>query len=147
MACCLVLKKQVGKRGTTMSIDTIGNFLTIIRNGVLISAAAVKIPFSKMKHQIALLLKEEGFIYDATVEGEGKDKKIVVYLKYKNGESVIHEIKRVSVPGRRAYESISNLKPVIGGLGVTILTTSRGVMTHKKARHLGVGGEIICTIW
>ncbi|MGC2310172.1 MAG: 30S ribosomal protein S8 [Candidatus Babeliaceae bacterium] len=130
-----------------MSIDTIANFLTIIRNGVLISAASVQVPFSKIKHQIALLLKEEGFLYDAVVQGEGKDKKIIIYLKYKNGESVIHEIKRISLSGRRVYEGFTQIKPVIGGLGLTILTTNRGLMTHKKARQLGVGGEIICTIW
>jgi small subunit ribosomal protein S8 len=130
-----------------MSIDTMADFLTIIRNGIMISAPSIQAPFSRMKHHVALLLKEEGFIYDAVVQGEGTDKKIVVYLKYKNGESVIHEIKRVSVPGRRIYKSITNLKPVIGGLGVTILTTNQGLMTHKKARHLGIGGEIICTVW
>ena len=131
-----------------MSVDTIGDFLTIIRNGVLASKKEVKIPYSRLKHEIANILKDEGFVKDVTVEDtENAFKNLKVALKYARGESVIHEITRVSKPGRRNYESSAHIKPVIGGLGITILTTNRGVMTHKKARQLGVGGEVVCTVW
>ncbi len=131
-----------------MSIDTIGDFLTIIRNGVLASKRSVTAPYSGIKHQIATILKEEGFIKDVMVEDISEShKQITVTLKYVDGESVIHEIKRISRPGRRVYESIAMIKPVIGGLGISILTTNHGIITNKKARHLSVGGEIICTVW
>ena len=70
-----------------------------------------------------------------------------MFLKYVDGESVIHEIKRISTPGRRDYKGVANIKPVIGGFGVSILTTSKGIISHKKAKELGIGGEIICTVW
>lgn len=131
-----------------MSIDTIGDFLTIIRNGVLASKKEVTTSYSRLKHEIANILKDEGFIRDVAVEDTSKAfKNLKVVLKYTRGESVIHEITRVSKPGRRSYESSAHIKPVIGGLGVTILTTNRGIMTHKKARELGVGGEVVCTVW
>jgi small subunit ribosomal protein S8 len=131
-----------------MSIDTIGDFLTVIRNGVMASKRAVNSPFSNLKYQIAQILKEEGFIKDIEVKDDnGNKKEIKILLKYVDGESAIHEITRVSTPGRRMYESVANLKPVIGGLGIAILTTNRGVITNKKARQLAVGGEVICTVW
>lgn len=131
-----------------MSIDAIGNFLTIIRNGIMSSKTVVEAPHSNLTVEIANLLKEEGFIKDvAVVENEGK-KTIKVFLKYdSNGESAIHEIKRVSRPGRRSYKGATKVKPVIGGLGVSILTTSKGVITQKKAKELGIGGEVMCTVW
>lgn len=131
-----------------MSIDAIGDFLTIIRNGVMASKREVLAPYSTIKQEIATILKDEGFIKDALVEDLGNNKKqIKVMLKYVGGESVIHEIDRVSTPGRRSYSSHALLKPVIGNLGVSILTTSQGVMTNKQARQRGVGGEILCTVW
>ncbi len=131
-----------------MSVDTIGDFLTVIRNGVLASKKEVTTPYSRLKHEIAQILKDEGFLRDIIVEDTGKSyKQLRLMLKYTKGESVIHEINRISKPGRRTYESIARIKPVIGGLGITILTTHRGVMTHKKARQLGVGGEVVCTVW
>lgn len=131
-----------------MSIDTLGDFLTIIRNGVLASKRQVVAPYSNMKHQIASILKDEGFIRDVTTEeNENGHQQLKVTLKYVDGESVIHEITRISTPGRRNYESVANLQPVIGGLGIAILTTNRGVITNKKARQLKVGGEVICTVW
>lgn len=131
-----------------MSVDTIGDFLTVIRNGVMASKKEVVTPYSRLKHEIAQILKDEGFVRDVIVEDTGQSyKHLRLMLKYAKGESVIHEINRVSTPGRRTYESIARIKPVIGGLGITILTTHRGVMTHKKARQLGVGGEVVCTVW
>lgn len=131
-----------------MAIDTIGDFLTIIRNGVRASRREVTASYSRLKHEIAQILKDEGFIKDIIVENDEQNhKRLKVFLKYVSGESVIHEITRISKPGRRVYEGVATIKPVIGGLGVSILTTNRGSMTNKQARKLGVGGEVICTVW
>ena len=131
-----------------MSVDSIGDFLTIIRNGVMASKSAVLAPYSKMKHEIANLLKEEGFIWDVTVEGDTvATKKLKVRLKYVESESVIHKIQRISKLGRRVYSGIQDVKPVIGGLGISVLTTNKGLMTHKQAKKQNIGGEIICTVW
>lgn len=130
-----------------MSVDTIGDFLTIIRNGVFASKRQVVAPFSKIKHEIAQLLKDEGFIRDASVEENDNHKVINLKLKYVDGESVIHEIARVSSPGLRVYKGVTQFKPVIGGLGISILTTNKGIMTNKKAKALSVGGEVLCTVW
>ena len=132
-----------------MSIDSIANFLTIIRNGIMASKTSVIAPYSTMRHSIADILKEEGFITDFTILNADSDAKkaLKVVLKYVDGEAVIHEIQRVSKPGRRVYAGIEEVKPVIGKLGISILTTNRGVITHQKAKKLSVGGEIICTVW
>lgn len=131
-----------------MSVDSIGDFLTIIRNGVLISKRHVIAPYSRLKQEIATILKDEGFIKDVIVEDlENNKKQIKVLLKYVGGESVIHEINRVSTPGRRTYKSHALIQPVIGNLGISILTTSKGVMTNKQARQQGVGGEVLCNVW
>lgn len=130
-----------------MSVDSVGNFLTVIRNGIMASKPSVQAPYSRMRHQIADLLQEKGFVRDvAVVEDNGK-KAIKVTLKYVDGESVIHEIARSSKPGRRLYARVQKIKPVIGGLGVTILSTNRGVITHDQAKALNVGGEVLCTVW
>ena len=128
-------------------MDVIGDFLTIIRNGIAVSKLSVLIPYSKLKNSILLILKDEGFIRDFNIEGDGLKKNLRIFLKYVDGESVIHEISRVSKPGRRMYRGFKDLKPVIGGLGLSILTSSIGVITNKKAKFNSVGGEIICTVW
>lgn len=130
-----------------MSVDTIGDFLTILRNGIMASKHEIVVPYSNFKYEIAKILKEEGFINDYIVIVQDDHKKLKIFLRYVNGESAIHEITRVSRPGRRLYENSSNLKSVIGGLGISILTTSRGIMTNKKAKELSLGGEVICTVW
>lgn len=136
-----------------MSIDSIGDFLTIIRNGILRGKAFVVAPYSVLKRDIAQTLKNEGFIRDFAIVNELEVKKqIKIYIKYVDGESVIHEIKRISTPGCRQYAQIRSqghhkIKPVIGGLGVSILTTNKGVLSHKQAKAMGVGGEVICTVW
>jgi small subunit ribosomal protein S8 len=130
-----------------MSVDAIGNFLTIIRNGLMASKPFVIAPYSKIQAHIGSILKDEGFILDcAVVEEEGK-KFLKIVLRYVSGESVIHEIKRVSTPGRRYYVGADAIKPVIGGLGVSILTTNRGILSNRQAREHAVGGELICTVW
>jgi small subunit ribosomal protein S8 len=132
-----------------MSVDSIADFLTIIRNGVMVSKSFVTAPHSKMRYSIAQILKKEGFIVDCVVLNADSDveKKLKVVLKYVDGESAIHEIQRVSKPGRRVYTGNKELKPVIGQLGISIITTSRGVIASQTAKRLSVGGEVICTVW
>lgn len=130
-----------------MSRDVIGDFLTIIRNGIAVGKPYVVAPYSNLKEDLSNILKEEGFIKDIVIEGEGINKNIKVLLRYLDGESAIHKIVRVSRPSRRVYAGSQEVKPVIGGLGVAILSTSKGLMTNKKAKDLVVGGEIICTVW
>lgn len=131
-----------------MSIDTIGNLLTIIRNGILVSKRVVVAPFSREKLGILQALKDEGFIKDfQTVQTDDVKSSFKIFLKYYEGESVIHELIRVSRPGRRHYEKAKSITPVIGGLGRSILSTSRGIMTDKQAKELRVGGEVLCRVW
>lgn len=130
-----------------MSRDVIADFLTIIRNGVRSAKQAVDAPFSKEKQAIAELLKEEGFLKDAVVVEQDGKKYLRLYLKYIGGESVIHEIERVSRPGLRNYSGTKAIRPVIGGLGITILSTNQGIITNKQARSRNVGGEVLCTVW
>ena len=130
-----------------MSQDSIGDFLTVIRNGIIASKRFVLVPFSKFKADIAAILKDEGFIKEILIEEVDGKKMLKILLKYVDSESVIHEIKRISKPGRRQYRRFFELEPVIGGLGVLILTTSKGLMTDKKAKKLAVGGEVICAVW
>jgi len=131
-----------------MSIDTMGDFLTAIRNVLRISKLTVTVPFSTMRLGVAQVLKQEGYIKDfKKVDGERNRCFLVMYLKYVNGRSVINQIKRVSKPGRRHYENLRRLQPVIGGLGISILSTNQGIVTDKQARKLSVGGEVICHVW
>ncbi len=133
-----------------MSIDSIGNFLTKIRNALMASKPFVEVSYSKMNEQIAEILKQEGFIKDVqVVQGDNTFQTLKVVLKYVDGESVIHEITRVSKPSCRIYAKVKNLKPVIGGLGVSILSTSQGLMTDKQAKETTsrIGGEVICKVW
>jgi len=129
-----------------MSIDSIGDFLTAIRNTLMISKRTVTVPFSQMRLGIVKVLKEEGYIRDFKKNEEEKPS-LTIYLKYVNNDSVIHEIKRVSRPGRRYYERIRSMTPVIGGLGVSILSTNVGIITDREAKKRSVGGEVICHVW
>lgn len=132
-----------------MSVDSIGNFLTIIRNGLMVAKPFVVAPYSRMNAAIADILKEEGFIRNVVVvKADGATHSTLkIFLKYVDGESVIHEITRVSKPSRRLYAGMNDIKPVIGGLGLSIITTSKGVISHKQAKKQGIGGEILCTVW
>jgi small subunit ribosomal protein S8 len=131
-----------------MSIDTIGDFLTIIRNAKAVSKRSVVAPYSNFKEEIARVLKEEGYIKGYEKKAiDGVKWQLEVELKYVDGESVIHELKRISRPGRRSYHRSEKIKPVIGGLGVSIVSTSSGVMTDRAARAKSVGGEVVCTVW
>jgi len=131
-----------------VSKDVVADFLTVLRNGVARSKPQVTIDYSNLRHEIAKILKQEGYVTDVLVNDQDTQfKTLNVVLKYVDGESVIHEITRVSKPSRRIYKSVDKISPVIGGLGVNILTTSKGLMTDKTARKQRVGGELICTIW
>ena len=131
-----------------MAIDVIGDFLTIMRNGLRITKHSVVAPLSQEKLGIAQVLKDEGFIKDyQVIDRETSRPQLKVFLKYIEGEPVIHEITRVSKPGRRHYEKAKNIKFVVGGLGIAILSTNQGIITDKKARQLSVGGEIYCHVW
>lgn len=130
-----------------MSKDVIADFLTVLRNGVARSKSSVTIDYSNFRYEIAKILKQEGYVTEVLINEVDGYKVLKVVLKYVDGESVIHEITRISKPSRRIYKSVENIKPVIGGLGVNILTTSKGLMTDKAAQKQRVGGELICTIW
>ena len=128
--------------------DPIGDMLTRIRNGIMASYDAVDIPSSKLKINIAKVLKSEGFIKNYRMMNEGARETIRVFLKYdENGVPVIGGLKRVSKPSRRFYTKTDKIPKVLGGLGVNILSTSKGVMTDREARKMGVGGEVLCAVW
>jgi small subunit ribosomal protein S8 len=126
--------------------DTLADMFTRIRNGNMAEKPAVTMPSSKHKVAIAKVLKEEGYITDYSVEGESKPV-LTIELKYFEGKPVIEEIKRVSRPGLRIYKNASELPKVSAGLGVAIISTSKGVMADRAARSAGVGGEVICTVF
>ena len=130
-----------------MLTDPIADMLTRIRNAVQIRAEKVDIPISKMKLEIAKILKEEGFIRAYKILKDRKQGILRIILKYVDNESVISGIKRISKPGRRVYSGKGEIPRVMGGLGVAILTTSRGVLSDKVCRRDGVGGEILCHVW
>ena len=125
--------------------DPIADMLTRIRNGQTAAKKTVKIPASKIKKAIAEVLVDEGFIASYSVD-EGAIPSMTVELKYYQGRPVIDELKRVSRPGLRIYKKVDELPKVIGGLGIAVISTSKGVMTDRAARKAGHGGEIICTV-
>lgn len=129
--------------------DPIADMLTRIRNGILVRRQSVNVPSSRLKSALALVLKDEGYLKDVEViEGESGRSSLKLHLKYdRDGESAIHEIRRISKPGARIYTHSKNLTKVRRGLGRTIVTTSKGVMSGRKAAELGVGGEVLCTIF
>ncbi len=131
-----------------MHTDPIADYLTRIRNGIMAGHDAVVVPASKMKERLSAILKQEGYIHGyKSVEHEGRNY-IVVSLKYvKNGESVIHGLKRISSPGLRIYVGANEISDVNGGLGIAILTTPKGLLTGKDARKQNVGGEILAHVW
>ncbi|MGO8746595.1 MAG: 30S ribosomal protein S8 [Thermoguttaceae bacterium] len=131
-----------------MMTDPIADMLTRIRNAVRVERPTVELPLSKVKRGLADVLKREGYIWDWEEVEEKPSHQIRIYLKYgPNGERVIRHVKRVSTPGRRVYSGASKLKPVLGGLGITILSTSRGVISDREARQRNLGGEVLCEIW
>ena len=128
--------------------DPIADFLTRIRNANMVMHEKVEIPASKTKIALAEILKNEGFIKDYEQVEDGKQGIIRVYLKYgPNREKVISGLKRISKPGLKVYCKKDEIPKVVGGLGIAIISTSKGIVTDKEARKLGLGGEVICYVW
>jgi len=132
-----------------MQTDPIADLLTRIRNAAKARHPRVDVPASKLKVEIARILKEEGFLASFKLVDESKVKKTLrLFLKYTTDRrSVITDLRRVSRPGCRVYAGKTEVKPIFGGMGVSILTTPKGVMTGRAARKAGVGGEVLCEIW
>ncbi len=131
-----------------MITDPISDMLTRIRNALGAGHPKVDVPASRLKTDIARILKEEGYITNFKLAEEGPKKTIKIYLKYSSDNTpVISKLERVSRPGCRVYVGRSEIPRVLGGLGINILTTPRGVMTGRKAHREGVGGEILCQVW
>ena len=147
-----------------MMTDPIADMLTRIRNANRIERPAVEMPATRLKERVAQVLKDEGFILDYQVGSYGPDDEgrvtfrprenpagkgvLRVYLKYgAEGEKVIRHLQRASRPGRRLYRRYTQLKPVLDGLGIAVLSTSKGVMSDRRARTEKLGGELLCTVW
>jgi len=127
--------------------DPIADFLTRIRNAGSAQLPEVLAPYSKIKADIARILQEEGYIWSYEVDTKGVHPVLKLKLKYENKAPVVRHLKRVSKPGLRKYVSVDDIPRVLGGLGIAILSTSRGLMTGSKARKAKVGGELLATIW
>lgn len=126
--------------------DPIADLLTRIRNAQMVAKSTVVVPSSKVKAAIAQVLKDEGYIDGFQVKADGKKSELEITLKYYAGRPVIERIERVSRPGLRVYKGCEKLPQVMNGLGVAIVTTPKGVMTDRKARAAGVGGEVLCYV-
>ncbi|ALS26187.1 30S ribosomal protein S8 [Paenibacillus cisolokensis] len=128
--------------------DPIADMLTRIRNANVVRHEVVEMPASKVKKQIAEILKREGFIRDAEFIDDNKQGIIRIFLKYgSNNERVITGLKRISKPGLRVYAKVNEIPRVLGGLGIAIISTSQGIMTDKEARQVKSGGEVLCYVW
>jgi small subunit ribosomal protein S8 len=126
--------------------DPIADMLTRIRNAQMVEKVSVTMPSSKVKIAIAQVLKDEGYIDDFAVKAEGAKSELNIALKYYAGRPVIERLERVSKPGLRVYRGRNDIPTVMNGLGVAIVSTPKGVMTDRKARATGVGGEVICYV-
>ena len=127
--------------------DPIADLLTRIRNANMVNHAEVEIPASKLKIELVKILKEEGYIQNYEIKEKDGFKVIVVELKYISNKPVIRGLQRVSTPGLRTYSKAKNLPRVFGGMGVAIISTSKGLMTDKLARKENIGGEVLCYVW
>jgi small subunit ribosomal protein S8 len=127
--------------------DPVADMLTRIRNGAKAKFSSVDVPGSKLKVEVARILKDEGFVKNYKFLKDGKQGVLRIYLKYGVGQaSAFRQIKRMSKPGRRSYAKSKDLKPVLGGMGISILSTSKGLMTDKQARKENIGGELLCIV-
>ena len=127
--------------------DPIADMLTRIRNGLAREKVSVSMPSSGVKEAIAAVLKDEGFINGFQVTADGQKKELSIELRYHQGEPVIEEMARISRPGRRQYCSAVDMPSVNGGLGVVMISTSKGIMSDRLARRQGIGGEVICSVF
>ena len=128
--------------------DTIADMLTRIRNALMVKKETVEIPASNMNRAIADILLKEGYVKDVREEADGYNGKLVISLKYtEDRKSVIGGLKRVSKPGLRTYSGAQEMPKVLGGYGIAIVSTSKGIMTDKQAKAQNVGGEVLCYVW
>lgn len=127
--------------------DPIADMLTRIRNANAVMHEKVDVPHSNLKERLAEILKEEGYIANFKVIADGNKKNIRVYLKYDGKERVIKGIKRISKPGRRVYSSVEDMPRVLSGLGIAIVSTSKGIVTDRVARQSKMGGEVLAFVW
>ena len=127
--------------------DPVADFLARIRNAIRARHQKMDVPASKLKAEIARILKEEGYISNYKVQDEEGKLVLRVYLKYGGAEAAIRDLARISRPGCRVYVGRDEIKRVQGGLGISIMTTPKGVMTGRQARREGVGGEVLCEVW
>lgn len=131
-----------------MNTDPIADMLTRIRNANMVSHADVEIPSSKLKVSLAKLLKDEGYITNYSERTVGKFKVLTVELKYDEaGKPIITNLQRISRPGLRSYCKAKNLPQVLGGMGIAIVSTSKGLLTDRRARKENIGGEVLCYVW
>ena len=131
-----------------MNTDPIADMLTRIRNANMVSHSSVEMPSSKLKVQLAKLLKEEGFITDYNDKEVGKFKVLEITLKYDaKNKPIITKLERISKPGLRSYSKAKNLPKVLGGMGIAIVSTSKGLLTDRKARKENIGGEVLCYVY
>ncbi|MBU1131601.1 30S ribosomal protein S8 [Patescibacteria group bacterium] len=129
-----------------MMTDPISDMLTRIRNAVAVQKPEIVLPYSKIKHEVAKILKKEGYILEAEII-EDRFNNLKIVLKYNNGKPAITHIKRISKPGRRVYVSRDKIPYILNDLGIAIFTTSKGLMTNRQARRSKIGGEILCEVW
>ena len=127
--------------------DPIADMLTRVRNANKMGHKYLSIPASKLKLEITRILKDEGFVRDYRYKEDEKQNQLIIYLKYLKKEKAINNLKRISKPGLRVYAKKDEIPEVLGGLGIVILSTSKGIMTGKKASQRHLGGEVICYIW
>jgi small subunit ribosomal protein S8 len=130
-----------------MLTDPIADLCTRIRNAYQVHQRSVSIPYSKIKEGIAEILVAEKYLEEKKIEGKGKEKKIILTLRYKGKEPVLMGIKRISRPGRRVYSRADKIPSVLSGLGIIIVSTPQGLMTNRQASKENLGGEIICSVW
>ena len=132
-----------------MITDSIGNYLTSIRNAIMAEHKVVRVPSSNIKKEITKVLMEQGFILNYKVDNNGSHELIHIALKYNTITkiSAIRGIDRISTPGLRKYSSADNLPRVLNGLGIAVVSTSKGIMTNKKAKKMNIGGEVICHVY
>jgi len=128
-------------------MDTIADFLSQIKNAQAVKKEMVKVPFSNVRHRIAEILAEEGFIKKVKKKGRGPNQSLIIYLEYEDGRPKIEEMKRVSTPGQRIYKSADDIEEVRGGYGLGLVSTSQGILTDTEARKRHLGGEVLFKVW
>lgn len=130
-----------------VSTDPISDMLTRIRNAIAVSKSTVRMPYSKVKHGVAELLKQNYFLSEVTIEGEGIAKTLVININEESTNARITEIERISRPGRRTYTKVDKIPTVMRGRGIVIISTSKGLMTGEEAKKNRLGGELICKVY